>query len=235
MSNSLTNLQVGGPVTNGLSMWPYNSPAVTPIMKTKLASALVKTQLEMGDATKGAKNPFFKSNYADLNSIREAVLPAANTNGLVVLQPTVTVDGIDYVRTLVIHESGEEMFSDTKIVAVKQNDPQAYGSAISYARRYGLQAFFNIGAVDDDGEKAMGRSAPPAAPAKAAPAAKSVAAASPAAPVVEVSAPVANPGTASVVAATEAPKAPSTSFRPKKSEPVSAPVVEAAAEDQDWS
>lgn len=122
-----------------------------------LAPALLRAQTKMGDATKGSKNPFFKSSYADLNSVREAAIPVLNEEKISVLQPTLSYDGKNFVRTLLLHESGEYLASDTEIVQAKQNDPQAHGSGISYARRYGLQALLNIGAVDDDGEAAMGR------------------------------------------------------------------------------
>jgi hypothetical protein len=131
---------------------------------TKIASALVKAQGAMGNAVKDSKNPFFKSNYADLNAVREACLPALNANGVSVLQPTVHVDGRAYVETVLLHESGEFISSLTEVLCAKQNDPQAHGSGISYARRYGLQSLVNLGSADDDGESAMGRqsfSAPP--------------------------------------------------------------------------
>lgn len=122
-----------------------------------IAPALLKAQSEMGNAVKDSKNPFFKSKYADLNSIREAVMPQLNANGISVLQPTVFVDGKQFVETVLLHSSGEFMSSMTEVVAAKVNDPQAAGSGISYARRYGLQSFLNVGAEDDDGESAMGR------------------------------------------------------------------------------
>jgi hypothetical protein len=124
-----------------------------------IAKAILKAQKEMGNAVKDSKNPFFKSKYADLNSIREASIPVLNAAGISVLQPTVTVDGRSFVRTTLLHESGETITSDTEIICAKQNDPQAQGSAISYARRYGLQSLLCIGAVDDDAEASMGRSA----------------------------------------------------------------------------
>ena len=127
---------------------------------TKIAAALLKAQRKMGNASKDAKNPFFKSSYADLNSVREACIPVLNEEGISVLQPTVVINGKTYVRTLLLHESGEFMSSDTEVVCSKQNDPQAHGSGISYSRRYGLQSFLNIGTADDDGEGAMGRSKP---------------------------------------------------------------------------
>lgn len=128
---------------------------------TKIASALVKAQSEMGNASKGAANPFFKSKYADLNAIREACLPVLSKHGLSVLQPTVFLDGRKFVETLVMHESGEFIGGHTEILSVKEHDAQAQGSGVSYARRYGLQSLLCIGAEDDDGESAIGRNSKP--------------------------------------------------------------------------
>jgi hypothetical protein len=120
-----------------------------------LATALVKAQMEMVTPKKTALNPFFKNKYADLNSILEVVLPAFNNNGIVVLQPTTTFEGKNYVRTILMHESGEQIESLTEIIFSKQNDAQSQGSGISYARRYGLQSFVSVGSADDDGQKAV--------------------------------------------------------------------------------
>jgi hypothetical protein len=119
-----------------------------------LATALVKAQSEMSNPTKGNTNPFFKSKYADLNAVREAVIPVLNANGISVLQPIVHQYGKNFVNTILLHESGELMESFTEIVYNKQNDAQAQGSGITYARRYGLQSFVCVGADDDDGNKA---------------------------------------------------------------------------------
>lgn len=123
----------------------------------KLAVALVKAQSIMGNAIKDAKNPFFKSSYANLNAVREAVLPAMNANGISVLQPTIQIEGKSFVETVLLHESGEFISSLTEVIVSKANDAQQQGSGISYARRYGLQSLVNIGADDDDGEAAVGR------------------------------------------------------------------------------
>jgi len=123
-----------------------------------VAAALVKAQSEMGNASKGSANPFFKSKYADLNSIREACLPALAANGLSVLQPTVIIDGKNYIETMILHESGQYLGGHTEILFSKPNDAQNFGAGTTYARRFGLQAFLCIGAEDDDGEKAVGRS-----------------------------------------------------------------------------
>lgn len=121
----------------------------------QISSALVKAQSEMSNAVKGSSNPFFKSKYADLNAVREAVLPVLNTHGIAVLQPIVNIDGKNFVKTVLLHESGEQIDSFTEIVYSKQNDAQAQGSGISYARRYGLQSLVCIGAEDDDGNEAV--------------------------------------------------------------------------------
>lgn len=120
----------------------------------KFAVAFINAQKDMGNAIKDSKNPFFKNSYACLNSVREACVPALNANGIAVLQPIVQVDGKNFVKTLLLHESGESMECLTEILFAKQNDPQAQGSGITYARRYGLQSLVNIGAEDDDGNKA---------------------------------------------------------------------------------
>lgn len=119
----------------------------------KITPAYLKAQKETGAAVKDSANPFFKSKYADLGSVMEACKKALNDNGISVLQP---VNG-DEVETVLVHESGEWFSSSTKIVCKASNDPQAYGSAITYARRYGLQSMVFIPAEDDDAEGAMVR------------------------------------------------------------------------------
>lgn len=161
LNNKSANLDAIWQSTNGVTI-PPQVESFIPGMQTssaiqKIVPALLKSQLSMGDASKDAKNPYYKSSYADLNAVREAVMPALATNNIGVFQPTITLNGAMFVRTLLLHESGEYISSDTAIVVAKQNDPQALGSAISYARRYGLQSLMNCGAVDDDGEKAMVR------------------------------------------------------------------------------
>lgn len=119
-----------------------------------ISKAILEAQKEMGNATKGSSNPFFKSKYADLNAIREACMPALHNHGISVLQPTVNIEGKNFIKTVLLHESGETFEGLTEIIYSKQNDAQAQGSGITYARRYGLQSLLNIGADDDDGNKA---------------------------------------------------------------------------------
>jgi ERF superfamily len=131
----------------------------------EIATALVKAQSEMSNPKKGSSNPFFKSKYADLNSVREAVMSVLNENDISVLQPMVHVDGKNFIKTILLHSSGEMIESHTEIVYSKTNDAQAQGSGITYARRYGLQSLVCVGADDDDGNKAsqpQKQTAPPA-------------------------------------------------------------------------
>lgn len=124
---------------------------------TKIAPALIAAQTTMGDAKKSTNNPFFKSKFADLNSVREAVLPSLHENKIGVFQPTVVVEGKLYVQTTLLHDSGEYIAALTEVVCKDPNNAQQIGSAISYARRYGLQSMLNVGVVDEDGESAVGR------------------------------------------------------------------------------
>ena len=117
---------------------------------TLIAKALVKAQISMSNAVKSATNPFFKSKYADINSVREACIPALNENGICAMQPTIEINGKPFVKTLLIHESGEWIAGYTEIICGKQNDAQSHGSGLSYARRYGLQSMVNLGSEDDD-------------------------------------------------------------------------------------
>jgi len=123
----------------------------------KIAPAYLKAQKEIGAATKGKVNPFFHSNYADLGEVMETCKKALNDNGISVLQPVgYDLEGRGYVETILLHESGE-FFSDKMAITVKTaNNPQDYGSAVTYARRYALQSMVFIPAEDDDGNKATG-------------------------------------------------------------------------------
>lgn len=121
----------------------------------EIATALVKAQQEMQTPKKGSMNPFFKNKYADLNDVLEAIVPALNNNGIVLLQPLVNIEGKNFVKTVLMHKSGEVFESLAEIFCNKQNDAQAYGSGVSYARRYSLSSICGIGSEDDDGQKAV--------------------------------------------------------------------------------
>lgn len=122
-----------------------------------LAAALVAAQSEMGNAIKDSKNPFFKSKYADINSIREAAIPVLAKHKLAIFQPPEHVEGKNFIETMVIHESGQYITSLNEVIVGKQNDPQSYLAAQTYTRRGALQAVLNMGSEDDDGNSISGK------------------------------------------------------------------------------
>ncbi|HEM9634194.1 TPA: ERF family protein [Streptococcus agalactiae] len=123
---------------------------------TGLAKAFVKTQKELKQPLKDAKNPFFKSKYVPLENVVESITETASKNGLAFSQfPSQDETGILTVGTLVMHDSGEWIEYDPIKIKPVKNDPQAVGSAITYAKRYALSAIFGITSdQDDDGNEA---------------------------------------------------------------------------------
>jgi hypothetical protein len=119
-----------------------------------LYSALAAAQAEMGPALKDAVNPAFKSKYADLASVVAAVMPALNKHGIAVLQPPYDDEAGRYVKTILVHgETGETAECRVPLI-IQKNDMQGYGSAVTYARRYGLMGMAGIAPEDDDGNAA---------------------------------------------------------------------------------
>lgn len=127
----------------------------------ELASALCKAQMEMGGAVKSASNPFFKSSYADLTSVIKAIKEPFANNGLSYAQFPVTSGGGNGVgvKTILMHTSGQYL-EEEFFLPITKADPQAGGSAITYARRYALQAMAGLPTADDDAEAAMMRGKP---------------------------------------------------------------------------
>ena len=121
-----------------------------------LAAALNKAQAEMSGAKKSAANPFFRSSYANLEEVINCVKEPFANNGLSFVQFPISGDGLAGVETIIMHESGEFIANEFMLKCAK-NDPQGMGSAITYARRYGLQSAVGIPSEDDDGEGAMQR------------------------------------------------------------------------------
>lgn len=127
--------------------------------KTSIFTALCKAQQNFKPAIKDTANPFFKSKYADLASIWDACKDALAANDLFVSQSTDLTETGPVLVTRVYHTTGEYIESKTPIICAKQNDPQAFGSAMTYTRRYSLAAILGIITDDDDGEGAMVRTA----------------------------------------------------------------------------
>jgi hypothetical protein len=121
----------------------------------ELATALAKAQGSIPNATMNKVNPHFKSKYADLASVRDAIREPLSANGLAVTQTMENKDGSLVLVTTVIHTSGQWMASEYPLPSVAR--PQEMGSALTYARRYSLAAIVcNSADEDDDAEAAEG-------------------------------------------------------------------------------
>jgi hypothetical protein len=119
-----------------------------------IATALVKAQQAFGPALKSSTNPHFRSRYADLSACVEAVIEGLNGAGIALIQRTSEDTTGVTVETVFIHESGEMLECGKLHVPAAKQDPQGYGSALTYARRYSLMAACGIAPEDDDGNAA---------------------------------------------------------------------------------
>jgi hypothetical protein len=135
-----------------------------------LAAALSKAQAQIEGAIKDSTNPHFRSKYADLSSVVDAIRKPIAANGLAYVQTINQADNAASVSTIIMHASGEWIDCGAIAVPVSKGDAQGYGSALTYARRYSLSAAFGVAPEDDDGNAAA-RAAPVAvaAPTKAPP------------------------------------------------------------------
>ena len=118
-----------------------------------LIQALALAQAEMGAVLKDAVNPHFKSKYADLATVCDAVIPALNKHGIAVIQAPGMIGQRVTVETILAHKDGAMMRTILELTPTKV-DPQGVGSAITYARRYALQAVAGVAPEDDDGHAA---------------------------------------------------------------------------------
>ena len=126
----------------------------------EIAPALVAAQAAITYAAKDSTNPHFKNRYADLQSVIEAIKGPLNANGIAFIQtPSEAQAGFLNLTTTLIHKSGQ-FISDTATIPLPKNDPQGYGSALTYGRRYGLAAICGLFQADDDGEASALHSQP---------------------------------------------------------------------------
>lgn len=120
-----------------------------------VAAAFVKAKRAFSPALKDKTNPAFRSKYADLGACLEAVNDALLEQGIALTQRTHPDESGVTIETILMHESGEFMSSGTLHVPASKQDPQGYGSALTYARRYSLMAACGIAPEDDDGNAAV--------------------------------------------------------------------------------
>lgn len=127
--------------------------------KTKTPKTLVQKmldiQLKLEPMVKDSKNPHFRSNYFDINSLLGVLRPILNSAGILLYQPVLEVDGRSILRTSFVDtESGESLISDIRLI--ESDNPQKIGGCITYYRRYALQSMLGLEAQDDDGNAASG-------------------------------------------------------------------------------
>lgn len=120
----------------------------------KIAAAFVKAKRAFGPALKDKTNPAFRSKYADLGACLEAVEDALLANGIALYQETSEDASGVTVETVLLHETGESLRCGKLHVPAAKQDPQGYGSALTYARRYSLMTACGIAPEDDDGNAA---------------------------------------------------------------------------------
>lgn len=131
--------------------------AQSKVKPQSLLGALAEALPKLEAAKKNSANPHFKSKYADLGSVIAAIQPIAD-HGLWFRQVSHEAENGVCIETFYIHE-GEELSAGKVFVPADRNNAQGYGSAQTYARRYGLQMAFGLATEDDDGNAAA--AAPP--------------------------------------------------------------------------
>lgn len=132
----------------------YNSPEIN-----EIAGALAKAQGEFKPVLCNKENPYFKSSYADIDTVVRSVRqPLAKNNLSFIQQIRSSSDGITMLHTKLMHTSGQWIEARSRIVPPK-NDPQSFGSTISYQKRYAFMSLLGIAVTDDptddDAERAM--------------------------------------------------------------------------------
>lgn len=126
-----------------------------------IATALLQAKRNFGPALKNKTNPAFKSAYANLAACLDAVDQPCLDAGIILYQETFEDATGVTIETVFLHESGESLRCGKLHVPASKQDPQGYGSALSYARRYSLMTACGIAAEDDDGQAASKPSQPP--------------------------------------------------------------------------
>ena len=129
--------------------------------RAPFAKAFVAAQMATEAVKKAATNPAFKSKYADLSEVVEAVVPALNKAGIGVMQFPSYDGELVGVTTVLLHESGASV-TGTLHLRPSKSDPQGVGSAVTYGRRYSLLAMTGAAPEDDDGNSASGPRQQPA-------------------------------------------------------------------------
>jgi len=119
-----------------------------------LLEALIKVQADITPVGKDGYNPHFKNKHSTISGILESVKPILTKNGLILSQRISSLQDQPLLITEIISADGGIMSSFCPIIAKDKNDPQKFGAAVTYARRYSLVSILNLEEVDDDGQQA---------------------------------------------------------------------------------
>ena len=130
--------------------------------ENNIYQAILQARGMIGSVTKNAKNPFFKSNYADINNVIESISPVCESLGICFTQcPKVTESNADVLVTrLTLQDNPKEFIESEVRLFLPTADMQKLGSAITYARRYALISMFGLETEDDDGQSASKKLTP---------------------------------------------------------------------------
>lgn len=122
-----------------------------------IKAKILKIQKQIDGVSKDGSNPHFKSRYVTLDKVLDTIKPLLNNEGILITQG-IDLNGTTPVISTVLTdvETNEVLSSSTPVIA-KNQDPQAFFAATTYARRYSILSLFCLGTSDDDGETAMGR------------------------------------------------------------------------------
>ena len=120
--------------------------------KTNIIKILMEARADIEPIKKSGTNPHFGNKYATLESVIEAVTEPLQKHGFLLMHRAISNEHGKSITTELVHESGESFVTAIPLVLGK-NDMQGLGSAITYARRYGIMSLLNLPAEDDDGEQ----------------------------------------------------------------------------------
>ena len=109
---------------------------------------LLEVKKEIGTLTKNSKNPFFKSQYLDLNAILEEIDPIMQKHGLILLQP---IKANEVFTSFIDSDNGQTIATSSMVIPSTITDPQKMGACVTYFRRYTLKSLLGIAEQDDDG------------------------------------------------------------------------------------
>lgn len=122
----------------------------------EFAEALVKATGEIEGAYKNATNPHFRNDYANMESVVDAIKPHLIANGITLLQPIVPNETRCIISTILLYKTGEMLHGGSISLPLEKNTPQGFCSAVTYGRRYSASSFFFLPTFDDDGNEASG-------------------------------------------------------------------------------